>query len=110
MRDVPWAVLSGEHVQVGDDEKALVTAVQADPVGQAAGIVPEMEPPGRPVTGEHPGRPRQGARPGAQARRGVTGCDGWCGHVVPPSGREPPGEDHMPDMTTGRPPDGPHGT
>jgi hypothetical protein len=93
-------------VQVGDDEEALVPAVQPDPVGQAAGIVAEVQPPGRPVPGKHPGRPRQRARD----RREAVVSDGWCGHVVPPQGREPPGEDRMPDMRAGRPPDGPRGT
>ena len=53
LRDVLFAVLGGQHVQVGDDEIALVLMLQAHAVAQAAHVVPQVQAAGRPVAGEN---------------------------------------------------------
>ena len=44
--------LGGQHVQVGDQEEALVLVLQRQPVAVAADIVAEMQLAGRPVAGQ----------------------------------------------------------
>src|SRR5215470_4907481 len=74
--DVLPAVLRGEHVQVGDDEEALVPLVQPDPVGQAADVVAQVQPPGRAVPGQHAWchRPPAGVC-GGRDGQGLSGHD-----------------------------------
>ena len=50
--DVFPAVLGGQHVQVGDDEVALVFVLQAHAVAQAAHVMPQVQPAGGTVAGE----------------------------------------------------------
>ena len=42
----------GQHVQVGDDEEALVLVLQAHAVAQAAHVVAQVQPAGGPVAGQ----------------------------------------------------------
>ena len=46
-------VVRGQRVPVGDEEKAGVFGLQADPVLEHSMVVPQMQAPRRPHAGEH---------------------------------------------------------
>ncbi len=52
LEDAFFVRFRGQHVQVGDEEEALIFVLKGEPVLMAANVVPQMQLAGGPIAGE----------------------------------------------------------